>query len=454
MEIYRMKKSLFAVAALSAIAGAAQAQSSVTVYGILDVGYIGTNTNTTTTSASFNGQAKTQSNQFGASAESSSRLGFKGTEDLGGGSSAFFTIEMGLNPTLGNLSGSPAANPSYDKQETTNASGSAIDNRQTFAGLKKNGIGQIAIGRQYTPIFNAGAATDAAQYTNMMGDALYSGSSAGVSVNTYLNGMTNRADSALTFQSDKFAGFSLSGMYALNQANSTVLAAGVGTNATQGGNVNWGGWGLGADYTWKKLYVTAAVQQFRTKYDSNINTAATGAGVLNLGGAGPAAGQPVTNATTVFGPTNQTDQQWYAGATYDFGILKAYLQYINRTINQNTTGGGAVDGTSTTTVIPGQQFKRTAEQIGVRSYITPVIEAWAQAGAGKYTGAINAGTNAASPSLPVANFYTYQIGSNYYLSKRTNLYAAFGAYNAISNVQNNGLAGSGSNYAVGVRHTF
>jgi predicted porin len=43
MEIYRMKKSLLAVAAMTAFAGAAQAQSSVTVYGILDVGYIGSN---------------------------------------------------------------------------------------------------------------------------------------------------------------------------------------------------------------------------------------------------------------------------------------------------------------------------------------------------------------------------------------------------------------------------
>jgi len=448
MEIYRMKKSLFAVAALTAIAGAAQAQSSVTVYGILDVGYIGTNTNTTSTSTSFSGQAKTQSNQFGASAESSSRLGFKGTEDLGGGTSAFFTIEMGLNPTLGNLSGSAASNPKYDLQGTTNSSGSAIDNRQTFAGLKKNGIGQFAIGRQYTPIFNAGAVTDAAQYTNMMGDVLYSGSSSGASVNTYLNGMTNRADSAFTFQTDKFAGFSLNGMYALNNANSTVLAAGTGAAATQGGNVNWGGWGLGADYTWNKLYVTAAVQQFRAKVDSSV----TGTGnLLNLQGAGPLSGQPVTTGT-ILSPNNLTDQQYYVGGTYDFGILKAYAQYINRTINQNTSSGAGIDAAGTQVL--GQQLKRTAEQIGVRSYITPVIEAWAQAGTGRYTGAVTAGTSANSPSLPVANFFMYQIGSNYYLSKRTNLYAAFGAYNAISNVQNNGLAGAGSNYAVGLRHTF
>jgi len=451
-----MKKSLFALAALTAVAGAAQAQSSVTVYGILDVGYIGTNSNTTSTLAGANGQAKVTANQIGASAESSSRLGFKGTEDLGGGTSAFFTIEMGLNPTLGNLSGSAAAAPStIATADTTNGSGSAIDNRQTFVGLKKNGIGQFAIGRQYTPIFNAGAVTDAAQYTNMMGDALYSGSTAGVGVNAYINGMTNRADNALTFQTDKFAGFSVSGMYALSQSNATqgvVAAQTGGANLTTsptpaGGNTNWGGWGLSADYTWNKLYVTAAMQQFRTKYDLGVNGAV---GTINLNGAGVTGGQAVGQvANQVFGPTNLTDQQVYGGATYDFGILKAYVQYINRTMNQNTSGGGAVEGAGGVTAV-GQAFKRTAEQIGVRSYITPSIEAWAQAGTGKYT----AGISTAATSLAQAQFVTYQVGTNYYLSKRTNLYAAFGGYNASSAVQGNGLAGTGSNYAVGMRHTF
>ena len=276
--------------------------------------------------------------------------------------------------------------------------------------------------------------------------------------------MTNRADSAFTFQTDKFAGFSLNGMYALNNANSTVLNAGTGavaagasaTSVTTpgGGNANWGGWGLGADYTWNKFYIVGAVQQFRTKLDSSVMSASN---LLNLQGATPLGGQalPATNAQVVLSPNNTTDQQFYVGSTYDFGILKAYAQYINRTINQNTAGGGNVDAGSPTagTQLVGQQLKRTAEQIGVRSYITPTIEAWAQAGLGKYTGAITAGT-AASPSLPVANFVMYQVGTNYYLCKRTNLYAAFGAYNASSQTQNNGLAGAGSNYALGVRHTF
>ena len=102
-----MKKSLFAIAAVTAFAGAAQAQSSVTVYGILDVGYVGSNTKSTNGMTGV--QSKTQNSQFGSGSESTSRLGFKGTEDLGGGTSAFFTVEMALNPTSPELSGSSTA---------------------------------------------------------------------------------------------------------------------------------------------------------------------------------------------------------------------------------------------------------------------------------------------------------------------------------------------------------
>ena len=125
-----MKKSLFAIAAVTAFAGAAQAQSSVTVYGILDVGFQGRSTtvnNVKTTSTQFNGDG----------GETTSRLGFRGTEDLGGGTSAFFTTEFQLYPTNANLSGD---------------SNGGLFNRQTFVGLAQKGIGRFAIGTQYTPI--------------------------------------------------------------------------------------------------------------------------------------------------------------------------------------------------------------------------------------------------------------------------------------------------------------
>jgi len=449
MEIYRMKKSLFAVAALSAIAGTAQAQSSVTVYGILDVGYIGSNTSATTTAATSgtNGLTKQQTSQFGQNAEQTSRLGFKGNEDMGGGTSTFFTIEMGLNPQLGNLSGSSAVSPSYDRQQTTNTSGSAIDNRQTFVGVKKNGIGQFSLGRQYTPIFNSGAATSPGQYNNVMGDSIYAGSSvSGITgPNSYLSGFTNRTDNTLQVDTDTFAGFKGHAMYALNNSNTT----GIYGSSTTGGNVNWGGWGLGADYTWNKLFVTVAAQQFRTKYDNSIYTGSTGT-IMDINGASPTSGQWVQSKyTMIYGPTNTSDKQMFAGATYDFGILKAYLQYVNRTIYQNTTSGGAVaDGSSQ---VLGQQYKRSAEQIGVRSYITPTIEAWASAAVVQSTTAVSATSNTSLMTNPGTS---YQLGSNYYLSKRTNLYAIFGAYNSSSPTQNNGVAGSGNQYALGMRHTF
>jgi len=470
-----MKKSLLAVAAMTAFAGAAQAQSSVTVYGILDVGYVGYNTAVSTNTASAgtgNGLLKTQSSSIGQNAESTSRLGFKGSEDLGGGTQAIFTIEMGLTPQSGNLSGSPATNPKYDLQQTTNSSGAAIDNRQAFAGLHKNGWGSVTMGRQYTLVFNSVAATDAAGMNNMAGDAVYGGfSNAAAGPNYYLEGFTNRADNTLILSSDKFAGFSGSAAYTLNNANSTLASggqavsgtsgAGTGTNAATGqnvgsGNVNWGGWALSGDYTWNKLYITAATQQFRTKYDNGVGVTEN---TMNLFGGGPSAGQLVgslqaaSNATTnyVFGPTNSTDKQTFVGATYDFGILKAYAQYINRTIAQNTLNGGMVNGAVAGVTAVGNTLSRSAEQIGVRGYITPTIEAWAQAGIGKMTAAIS--TTAATSLAPVG-FTTYQLGTNYYLSKRTNLYGIYGASQSSSPIYNSGAAGYNNSYAVGVRHTF
>ena len=137
-----------------------------------------------------------------------------------------------------------------------------------------------------------------------------------------------------------------------------------------------------------------------------------------------------------------SDKQTYAAATYDFGILKAYAQWIGRKIQNDTT-------IASSSLYAGSQLNRTAQAIGVRSYITPTIEAWASLGNGKWTGP------AASSGQPAsASFVGYQLGSNYYLSKRTNLYAIYGQEQTS---QSTTIAGSGSSsnqYAVGVRHTF
>jgi len=415
-----MKKSLLAVAATTAFAGVAQAQSSVTVYGIMDVGfggsaYRGTSTtvNSSNVGAGTAGSATTNggSAAFGQSFESTSRLGFKGSEDLGGGTSALFTVETALNP---------------------NGAASAFAfNRQTFAGLKKNGLGEATIGNQYTPIYDVMTSTDAAGLNNLVGNAVYattiqsstgtyndglssyvSTASSPVSINATSGAYVTRASNALKFRSDRVAGLQGELFYAQanqNQSNA-VLAQGSNNNTV---------FGVNADYQWNKLNVVAAYQNFRAQ--NATATATTSYFSLANGTAGS------------LGITSN-DSQTYAAATYDFGILKAYGQYITRK--------------AFSTVDSSYGTSRSAYQLGARSWITPTISVFATYGLGK-SSYYQAGT-------AYANFRTAQVGSDYYLSKRTNLYALYGSTNQSSNgTTPGGVPGLGAmNYAVGVRHTF
>ena len=427
-----MKKSLFALAATTAFVGAAQAQSSVTVYGIMDAGYVGYNTRLANgpsgTGAGLSGAVnKTTGNAFSSSAESTSRLGFKGTEDLGGGASAFFTVEIGLTPN-----------------NNQNVNTGSTQNRQTFVGLKKNGIGQFAVGTQYTLVHNAVAATDPGQANNIAGNLVYPALTEGTggSENSTGAAYTVRTNNMLTLNSDTFAGFKANAMIFANNKNQneTITTSGTTTTSTGGLN-NQNGWGLGVDYTWNKLYATANYQAITSKQSTQtVNTAGTTLATVLPTGA-PATGYASGGSAN---GTNVQDNQWYVAATYDFGILKAYGQYINRKVSAQQNNSFYLN--------------RSAEQIGVRSYITPTIEAWASGGLGRYTGY---GSNA-------ANLTAWQIGSNYWLSKRTNLYAIYGQTGTANtvyattytnssgagNLNGNPTSSNVSNYAVGVRHTF
>ena len=288
-----MKKSLLSIAALTVVAGSVQAQSSVTIYGILDTAYINQKSDGSGTSPT----TKANVSLIGQSAESPSRLGFKGNEDLGGGMAAFFTVETGLQPS--------------------NTTASAWNNRQSFVGLKKNGLGNFALGTQYTQVFNALAASDVGQANTMLGSAVYPSSSigqvgnntsgapfaaAGGSGNTS-DGMTVRTSNTLTIQSDNYAGATLGAMYVQNGSTLTP------TNTTATTN-NYSGWGVKLGYTWNKLYVVGAVNRLKSNN--------TSAAVTSVATSSPALWN------TASGGNNTQDNQAYAAATYDFGILKAY----------------------------------------------------------------------------------------------------------------------------------
>ena len=143
-----MKKSLIALAVLAA-AGTASAQSSVTLFGIVDA--------TVQRLSNSGGASVTRIHNSG---ESSSRLGFRGTEDLGGGMSASFWLEAGLNNDDGQGAASSANNQAIGAFNTTTGANAGV--RSGTQGLTFNrrstvslggGFGEIRIGRDYTPQF-------------------------------------------------------------------------------------------------------------------------------------------------------------------------------------------------------------------------------------------------------------------------------------------------------------
>ncbi|NHZ82584.1 porin [Massilia sp. CCM 8695] len=121
-----MNKIIIAIMASSLVPAAAMAQSAVTVYGVADVGFV-----------RETGGAEGSVNTLGSGVASGSRLGFKGTEDLGGGVKAYFVLENGMKIDTGSA-----------------AQGGLLFGRQAYLGLSGT-PGSVSFGRQYSPYYRA-----------------------------------------------------------------------------------------------------------------------------------------------------------------------------------------------------------------------------------------------------------------------------------------------------------
>jgi len=130
-----MKKSLVALAAL-AVAGVASAQSSVTLFGIVDASVSGTSTHYETPTGG-NGP-KATSTRLDNSGYNSSRIGFRGTEDLGGGLAASFWLEAALGNDNGVAGSTSTTGQLFNRRSTVSLSGN---------------FGEIRLGRDYKPTF-------------------------------------------------------------------------------------------------------------------------------------------------------------------------------------------------------------------------------------------------------------------------------------------------------------
>ena len=139
-----MKKSLIAIAATLAVSGAYAQSDSVTVYGLIDYGYL----NKTVTNNGF----ETNQNGIAANTAAQTRLGFKGHESLGGGNSAHFVLELGLDPS---------------------ADAKPFTVRQGYVALGNDKFGKLSVGRQQTFTYNALAHADASGIAKLPGSVFY-----------------------------------------------------------------------------------------------------------------------------------------------------------------------------------------------------------------------------------------------------------------------------------------
>jgi predicted porin len=174
-----MKKTLIALAAVAAT-GTAFAQSSVTMYGLVDMAVTSIKQGgDTITSLANEGQA-------------SNRLGFRGVEDLGGGMSATFVLEGGLSPDTGTPGGLNFL-------------------RQSTLGLR-GGFGEVRLGRDYTPTFwNHSAYTVFG--TNGLGNSATTFSVLGSGASTLV-----RADNSISYFTPNISGFQAQAMFSLKES--------------------------------------------------------------------------------------------------------------------------------------------------------------------------------------------------------------------------------------------
>ena len=139
-----MKKSLLALAVLGAFAGAASAQSSVTIYGVVDLAVAHSNGGNTYSPGVYEVDAAPMPKKAWYLQQSTaSRLGFRGTEDLGGGLSAQFQIEHRFNPDTG-----------------AQSSAARFWAGRSYVQLTSATAGSVYLGREYAPWFWLAAKSD------------------------------------------------------------------------------------------------------------------------------------------------------------------------------------------------------------------------------------------------------------------------------------------------------
>jgi predicted porin len=288
-----MKKSLLALSVLGVFSGIASAQTNVTIYGVADAGV----------SWSDNG-APTNSKTLGVDSglQSGSRIGFRGTEDLGGGLSAIFTLENGFSMDNGNM-----------------GQGNRLFGRQAFVGLS-GGLGTVKLGRQYNPIRPALESIDPYGF-GMAGN-----------ISNVFNAYGERADNTINYSTPNLNGFTGQVAYSLGEI------AGSTSNGRQ--------FGLSGGYANGPLNVVLAYHNQNLVTGTPAVTPNGDAHTTLLGGTYDFnvvklhAAYAVNKGDTATGVTNVDTRDMMIGATVPFGA-SAFMASYSRKNNEMSANADA-----------------------------------------------------------------------------------------------------------------
>ncbi|CAG4888904.1 porin [Paraburkholderia saeva] len=229
-----MKKTLIVAGILGAFAASAEAQSSVTLYGTLDAGLIYTNN-----------QAGHSNWQQGSGSVSNTYFGLRGSEDLGAGLHAIFTLESGFNLNNG----------AFSENNT-------MFNRQAYVGLKSDQYGALTLGRQYDSVVDYLAPLSAA-------GSGYGNNLAGHPFDNDNLDNSFSVKNAVKYTSANYAGLQFGGLYGFSNA--------------AGQFANNRAYSVGASYANGPLSVAAAYLQLNNAGSNNTGGAvSSGDGSANL----------------------------------------------------------------------------------------------------------------------------------------------------------------------------
>lgn len=244
----KLLKKAIPVAATMALCASAHAQSSVTLYGLLDAGvaYV---SHAGTSTGNGNSAVRFGNNMSG------NRWGLKGTEDLGGGVSALFQLENGFSIGAGTL-----------------GQGGREFGRTAVVGLSSEKWGTIKLGRQYDPLVDMVSA---------LGEDTYFGLSFGSpgDVDNYDSSM--RVNNAVKYVSPSLAGVRLEGLYAFGgqagasgagQTWSLAASYATGPFAFAGGYYHADG-GTTLATTGRRTWTSSADSPFNTAVNAGFATA-------------------------------------------------------------------------------------------------------------------------------------------------------------------------------------